>query len=69
MHIKYRISDFKIKVCNVLNSTAIASAMRVVIHKKGLAMEAFFSNFSFMLQSMVKILLLVLKKKRKINYN
>ena len=32
-------------------------------------MKAFLSKFSFMLQSMVKILLLVLKKKRKINYN
>ena len=37
-------------------------AMRVVIHKEGLAMEAF-SKFSFKLQLMVKILLLVLKMK------
>ena len=32
-------------------------------------MEALFSKLSFMLQRMVKVLLLVLKKKRKINYN
>ena len=32
-------------------------------------MEVFFSKFSFMQQLMVKILFLVLKRKRKINYN
>ena len=41
--------------------------MRFVIHKEGLAMKASFSKFSFKIQRMVKILLLVLvKKKRKI---
>ena len=42
--------------------------MRVMILKEVLEMKAFY-KFSFKLQKMVKNLLLVLKKKRKINYN
>ena len=39
-----------------------------MIHKEGLAMEAF-KQVLIMLQLIVKNLLLVLKSKRKINYN
>jgi len=57
----------------VLNSTAIASGYAghdpqgVMIHKEGLAMEAF-CKFSFRLQRMVKVLLLVHQKKKKNNF-
>ena len=44
----------------MLDSTVIASGYAGRDHKEGLAMESFFSKFSFMLQSMVKGLLLVL---------
>ena len=40
LHTKYRILDLEIEMCKVLNSTAVAMAMRVVIHREGLAMEA-----------------------------
>jgi len=42
---KYSISDFKIKECKLLNSTAITSSYEVVIHKEALAMEAFLVSF------------------------
>jgi len=41
--------------------------MRSVILKEGLAMEAF-RKFSFKLQTLVKVLLLVLEKKKKTSY-
>ena len=43
----HKIQNFRIKneKCKLLNSIAIASAMRVVIHKEGLAMEAFLVSF------------------------
>ena len=53
----------------VLNTTAIASGYAGCDTQGETSDGSFFSKFSFMLQSMVKILLLVLKKKRKINYN
>jgi len=42
--------------------------MRVVIHKEGLAMEAF-NKFSFKLLKMVKVFLLVLEKEIKKSYS
>ena len=53
----------------MLNSTAIASSYAGVDPQGGTSDGSFFSKFSFKLQKMVKNLLLVLKKKRKINYN
>ena len=51
----------------VLNSTAIASGYASRDPQGGTSDGSFFSKFSFKIQSMVKILLLVLvKKKRKI---
>jgi len=53
----------------VLNTTAIASGYAGRDPQGGTSDESFFSKFSFMLPLMVKILLLVPKRKRKINYN
>ena len=67
LHTKYRILDFKIKECKLLNSTAIASGYAGRDPQGGTSDGSFFSKFSFKIQMMVKILLLVLvKKKRKI---
>ena len=48
----------------VLNSTAIASGYTGRDPQGGTSDGSFSSKFSFMLQRMVKILLLVFKKKR-----
>ena len=53
----------------MLNSIAIASGYAGRDPQGGTSDGSFFSKFSFRLQRMIKDLLLVLKKKRKINYN
>ena len=53
----------------MLNSTAIASGYASRDPQGGTSDGSFFSKFSFWLQRMVKDLLLILKRKRKINYN
>ena len=64
---KYSISDCKIKECKLLNSTAIASGYAGHDPQGGTSDRSFSSKFSFKIERMVKILLLVLvKKKRKI---
>ena len=62
---KYRISDFKIKECKLLNSTVIASGYAGRDPQGGTSDGSFFSKLSFRLQRMIKDLLLVLKRKMK----
>ena len=57
LHTKYSISDFKIKECKLLNSTAIASGYAGRDPQVGTSDGSFFSKFSFMLPLMVKVLL------------
>ena len=62
---KYRISELLKQQCKVLNSTTIASGYAGRDPQGGTSDGCFFSKFSFMVQSMVKVLLLVLEKKIK----
>ena len=57
-----------ITVVQVLNTTAIASSYAGHDPQGGISDERFFCKFSFKLQRIVKVLLLVLEKKKKINY-